>query len=82
MFDGSAVAGHGAVLAELLFCIIYIHVYLLCPHHFQCGGWGEHIVSPLSVRTSVPSYPPRPIRPVRNTFGFHAIFFERIGILD
>ena len=35
---------------------------------------GAHIVSPLSVRTSV--------RPVRNTFGFQAISFERIGVLD
>ena len=36
-------------------------------------GW-EHIVSPLSVHTSV--------RPIRNTFGFRAISFERIGVLD
>ena len=35
---------------------------------------GGHIVSPLSVRTSV--------RPVRNTNGFRAISFERIGELD
>ena len=42
----------------------------LCLRHFQ---WG-HIVSPLSVRTSV--------RPVRNTFGFRAISFGRIGVLD
>ena len=35
---------------------------------------GAHIVSPLSVRPSV--------RPVRNTFGFRAISFERIGVLD
>ena len=39
------------------------------------GGGGEHIVSPLSVRPSVRSG-------VRNTFGFHAISSERIGILD
>ena len=41
------------------------------------GGGAGNIVSPLSVRTSVPS-----VRPVRNTFGFCAIFFERIGVLD
>ena len=37
------------------------------------GGWGGggHIASPLSVRTSV-----------RNTFGFRAVSFERIGVLD
>ena len=35
------------------------------------------IVSLLSVRTSIPS-----VRPVRNTFGFRAISFERIGVLD
>ena len=38
--------------------------------------WG-HIVSLLSVCTSV-----RPIRPIRNTFGFRAISFEKIGVLD
>ena len=32
-------------------------MFLLCPRHFQ---WGGHIVSPLSVRTSVPS-----VRPVQ-----------------
>ena len=36
-----------------------------------------HIVSPLSVRMSVPS-----VRPVRNTNGFRAISFEKIGVLD
>ena len=36
---------------------------------------GVHIVSPLSVRTSVPS-----VRPVHNTFGFRAISFERISV--
>ena len=40
-------------------------------------GGGGHIVSPLSVRRSVLS-----IRPVCNTFGFRAISFERIGVLD
>ena len=34
---------------------------LLCPRHLQCvcvgGGGGVHIVSPLSLRTSVPSVP-------------------------
>ena len=38
---------------------------------------GVHIVSPLSVHTYV-----RPVRPVHNTFGFCAISFERIGVLD
>ena len=38
---------------------------------------GVHIVSPLSVSMSFPS-----VRPVRNTNGFHAISFERIGVLD
>ena len=41
------------------------------------GGGGRHIVSPLSARTSVPS-----VGPVRNTIGFRAISFERIGVLD
>ena len=45
----------------------------LCARHFE---WG-HIVSPLSVRTSVPF-----VRSVRNTNGFRAISFERIGVLD
>ena len=43
------------------------------------GGGGEHIVSPLSVRTSVQSIClVRPIRPVRNTNGFRAISFEKM----
>ena len=45
------------------------------------GGGGGHIVSPLSACTYV--RPSRPsLRPVRNTFGFRAISFERIGVLD
>ena len=51
--------------------------YFYAPAIFNGGGGGGHIVSPLSVRTSVPS-----VRPVRNTGGFRAISFERIGILD
>ena len=52
--------------------------YFYAPAIFNGGGGGgAHIVSPLSVRTSVPS-----VRPVRNTGGFRAISFERIGILD
>ena len=52
----------------------------LCPRHFQWGGVGSgggvvHIVSTLSVRTC-------PVSPVRNTFGFRAISFERISVLD
>ena len=41
------------------------------------GGGGWHIVSQLSVRTYV-----CPVRPVRKTFGFRAISFERIGVLN
>ena len=48
------------------------------PPPFSMGG--GHIVSPLSVHTSVSSV--LSVRPVRNTFGFRAISFERIGILD
>ena len=44
------------------------------------GGGGAHIVSPLSVHMSVPSV--RPVHPVRNTNGFHAISFEKIGVFD
>ena len=44
------------------------------PLPFSIGGWGggvcAHIVSPLSVR------------PICNTTGFHAISFEKIGVLD
>ena len=47
---------------------------VLCPRHFQ---WGGHIVSPLSVPTSILS-----VRTLRNTFGFRVIIFERIGVLD
>ena len=36
-----------------------------------------HIVSSLSIRTSVPS-----VRPVRCKNGFRAIFFEKIDVLD
>ena len=46
--------------------------YFYAPAIFRGGG--GHIVSPLSVRTSA--------SPVRNTFGFRAISFERSGILD
>ena len=45
------------------------------PPPFSMGG--IYVVSPLSLRTSVPC-----VRPVRNTFGFRAISFERTGILD
>ena len=45
----------------------------MAPRHFQ---WG-HLVSPLSVRTSI-----RPVRPVRNTNGFRSIYFEKISVLD
>ena len=49
-------------------------VFMPTPFSMGGGGGGGHIVSLLSVRISV--------RPVRNTFGFRAISFERIGILD
>ena len=48
----------------------------LCPRHFQWGR-GVHIVSSVSVHTSILS-----IRPVRNTNGFRAISFETIVVLD
>ena len=40
----------------------------------SCRGVVEHVVSPLSIHMSV--------RPVRNTNGFGAISFEKIGILN
>ena len=49
------------------------HTIFYAPAIFNGGP----IVSPLSVRTSVPS-----VRPVRNTNCFRAISFERIGVLD
>ena len=58
----------------------YLHLFSVCVLHFLCppaifnGGGEGHKVSPLSVRTSV--------RPVGNTFGFRAISFESIGVLD
>ena len=51
---------------------------VVMPPPFPMGG---HIVSLLSVCTSVRRSSPS-IRPVRNTFGFRAISFERIGVLD
>ena len=36
-------------------------------------GGAEHIISPLSVRTSVP---------LRNTNGFRLISFEKVSVLD
>ena len=55
-----------AVTRQNILCFFF--VFMTPP--FSIGG---HIVSPLSVRTSV-----RPVRPVRNTFGFRAISFERL----
>ena len=49
-----------------------INVFIAPP--FLMGWGGGHIVSPLSVHTSV--------HPVCNTNGFRAISYERIGILD
>ena len=43
------------------------------PPPFSMGG----AYSITTVRTYV-----RPVRPIRNTNGFRAIFFERIGVLD
>ena len=48
--------------------------FIVMPPPFSMG---VHIVSPLFVRMSVPS-----VHPVRNTNGFHAISFEKIGVLD
>ena len=46
-----------------------LEMMFLCLRHFQLGAY-----SITAERTYV--------RPVRNTFGFRAILFERIGILD
>ena len=46
-------------------------VYIYAPAIFSEGGGAYSITA---VRKSV--------RPVRNTFGFRAISFERIGVLD
>ena len=68
---------------SVLFIYLFIYLFLklnvkkdfLCPRHFQLGGgWGEGAYSITAVRTSV--------RPVRITFGFRAISFGRIGVLD
>ena len=55
-------------------------VNLLCPRHFQWGSVGGGAYSITAVRPYV--RPVRPVRPVRNTFGFRAISFERICVLD
>ena len=55
---------------------LYPSVSFVMPLPFSMG----HIISPLSVRSSV--CPVCPVRPVRNTSGFRAISFERIGVLD
>ena len=59
----------------------HLHLQLVMPLPFSLrggGGWGRvDIVSPLSVGTSVPS-----VCPVRNKNGFHAISFEKFGVLD
>ena len=52
--------------------VAILKIYFMPPPFSM--GVGGHIVSPLSVCTSV--------RPVRDTFGFRAISFERIGVLD
>ena len=49
------------------------------PPPFSVGGGGV-AYSITAVRTYV--RPVRPVRPIRNTFGFRAISFERIGVLD
>ena len=58
------------VIVMVITCVVVI-----MPPSFSMGG--GHIVSPLSVGTSVQS-----VRPVHNTIGFRAISFERIGVLD
>ena len=58
------------MIVDRVFCCFFVRNFSLNGG----GGGGKHIVSPLSVRTSV--------RPVGNTNGFRAISFETIGILD
>ena len=54
-------------------CILQLVLKIFfMPPPFSMGEVGVHIVSPLSVHTSVPSV----------TLGFRAISFERIGVLD
>ena len=66
---------HGLYVSKILMKNVLIKRNSLCPRHFQWGvGGGGHIVSLLSVCTS--------ISPVCNTFGFRAISFEGIGVLD
>ena len=51
------------------------------PPPFSMGG--GHIVSLLSVHMSVPSvHPVRRLSRTLNTNDFHAISFEKIGVLD
>ena len=52
----------------------HLVVQLIVAYSWFSGG---HIVSPLSVRMSIPS-----VRPIRNKNSFRAISFERIGELD
>ena len=62
------------MLRHTLKAFVVFSSFLFMPPPFSIGGRGGDIVSTLSVRTSV--------RPVRKTFGFRAISFEKIGVLD
>ena len=53
---------------------------MLPPFSMGVGGVAEHIVSPLSVRTSVPFV--RPSTPSVRKNGFRSISFEKIGVLN
>ena len=48
---------------------LFFFILLLCPRHFQ---WGAYSITAAHMS----------VRPIRNTNGFHAISFEKIGILD
>ena len=55
-----------------------VHVFYYAPTIFNGGAYKV-----TAVLTYVrPVHPSRSVRPVRNTFGFSAISFERIGVLD
>ena len=54
-------------------------IFLIIPPPFSMGvGAGAYSIT--AVRTYIRPF--RPVRPVRNTNGFRAISFEKIGVLD